>query len=258
MKQQKTAIGAANTIRVMSGCSQSIAMKMAWRAVKQNDIKFLNLINKMKYAKVKQQKQLLNENEVVQIIDDSTSDLLVKKVNGEKVRVKQEHLEPLPIGNSKHFGMTKNGYQVYDRKKSHIARDVLPNLVDVIPQIEPAENFQIIEYDFGKVIGKTYCVELTEKDRPNIYYKRRKYREGQTKFVRYRQPDPTQYMTIILKKIDEGYLVITAFNGRIAEPEPWDENAFKQDPRGYEAAKAASEKFWNNHALIETIRSIET
>jgi hypothetical protein len=205
----------------------------------------------MKYAKMKRQKHVLNENEVVQIIDDRTSNILVKKVNGEKVRTKVENLESLPVGDPKHLGTTANGNHVYDRKNSHIHKDALPNLVDVIPQLTPNENFQIIEHDFGIVIGKTHCVEVSEKDFPNIYFAQRKHRDGETKFVQYRKPEPTQYMTVILKKIDQGYLVITAFNGRKPEPEPWDEKAFHNDPRGYEAAKAASKRFWDNHALIE-------
>ena len=58
--------------------------------------------------------------------------------------------------------------------------------------------------------------------------------------VIHRSPEPTQKVTVILKAGDAGdYVLITAFIGASAEPEPWDRNATPQ-----------SVAFWNSHALV--------
>ena len=100
------------------------------------------------------------------------------------------------------------------------------------------EDFEIIEYNFDYIIGKSYCVPTTQKDK--IYFKKRPGRNGESRFVVNREPTPTSHLTFITKKINEGYICLTAFIGSPAPPEPFDPKANKK-----------SIDFWNNHALIE-------
>lgn len=106
------------------------------------------------------------------------------------------------------------------------------------------EERDFIEYqkDFDEIIGETTCVEIDSSDK--ILFAKRKNRNGHSKFVIGRKPTPTNSATLILKKVEFGYIIITAFIGKIAKPEPWDDRADED-----------SIKFWNEHALV--ISSIE-
>jgi len=145
----------------------------------------------------------------------------------------------------------RTGEVVIDRKKSHLRSDVLDILPEALVRIEGGAEFIVAEVDFGRIVGDSLCVLTQTGD--EIVYARRLNRIGFTRFVKNRQAEPCSMVTVILKWDDPGecYVVITAFVGHRAEPEPWDFNA-----------TANSRAFWDSHALIwgsnPTISDTET
>jgi len=89
------------------------------------------------------------------------------------------------------------------------------------------------------------CVTTSESD--EIFYAHRRGREGPTRFVVNRQPDPTNHITVVLgrDRLKPGVMgLITAICGRRAQPEPWDRRLTDS------SEIAASKVFWSTHALV--------
>ncbi len=105
------------------------------------------------------------------------------------------------------------------------------------------------EYEFPFEIGKTNCIKTTFENK--IIYAIRKGRIGHTRFVMDSAPIGCKHVFLVLKKIEEGYLILTIFIGKKAAREPWDEQANLEDL-----------EFWQNNALIfnqeEIIEGSET
>lgn len=133
-----------------------------------------------------------------------------------------------------------SGETVVDRRNSHVHENVKPLLPETLSRVDSLDRgFFVAEVDFGEVIGETYCVATTPDDK--IIYARRQGRRGHSRYVLDRSPESCSVVTVILKKNDDGdgYVLITAFIGHQAEPEPWDNRAGK-----------ASRRFWDGHGLI--------
>jgi len=137
------------------------------------------------------------------------------------------------------LGTLKSGETVVDRHNSHLHESARRHLSEVLGQIESAgRDFLVEEIDLGRVIGETICVATGLGDQ--IIYAKRPRRHGLTRFVKGSKPESCRFLVVILKATREGgYVLITAFIGRKAEPEPWDRNATEK-----------SEVFWSSHALI--------
>jgi len=140
----------------------------------------------------------------------------------------------------------KSGELTRDRKTSHLHGNVLDLLSEALPQINAADrDFIIVEFDFGRTIGDTTCVPTNEQD--EIVFAQRPNRAGHTRFVKNRLPESSSTLVVILKRFarevpedpEQFYVIITAFIGRKAEPEPW-------DPR----ATPESASFWSTNALL--------
>jgi hypothetical protein len=133
----------------------------------------------------------------------------------------------------------KSGDLVIDRQRSHLHEGVIPILDEVLPKIaSQGRAFFSATIDLGRIVGETTCLETNEGD--DIIFAQRPGRVGLTRFVKNRQAEATSLVTVILKKIGfQKYLLITAWLGGKAEPEPWDRNA---TPR--------SADFWRRHALL--------
>ena len=140
----------------------------------------------------------------------------------------------------------RSGETVRDRKTSHLKDDVLDLLAQALPSIRSeGRDFLIEEVDFVRIIGLTTCLKTGPSDK--IVYAQRPNRDGLTRFVKNRKATPCSTLTVILmrpKAENPGeprpdyYVIITAFVGKKAEPEPW-------DPR----ATPRSATFWSTHAL---------
>ena len=136
------------------------------------------------------------------------------------------------------LGTLKSGEVVVDRPNSHLHETAATLLPEALSQIESqGRGFMVEEVDFNRPIGQTVCVTTGPGDQ--IIFAKRPNRFGLSRFVVGKGPKQTSSMVVILKAIDGGYLLISAFIGQKAEPEPWDRNA-----------TAASSDFWSSHALV--------
>lgn len=131
---------------------------------------------------------------------------------------------------------------VVDRAASHIHETAAAFLAPTLARIEPRDRkflVETVEFDF--IVGETICVATGAGDQ--IVYAQRPGRRGLSRFVKNRKPEPTNAVSVVLKKNDRGdgdyYVLITAWCGHAAEPEPWDRNATEK-----------SVAFWNSHALV--------
>lgn len=138
-------------------------------------------------------------------------------------------------------GKLGSGQIVVDRYRSHLHESVLDILSEALSRVNlTTEIFAVEQVDFDRVVGETICVATSDAD--EIVFAQRPRRGGLTRFVKNRQPESCSSVVLILKKtedIDETFVLITAFIGEVAEPEPWDENATEK-----------SVEFWNTHALV--------
>lgn len=98
-----------------------------------------------------------------------------------------------------------------------------------------------IEQDMGRIVGHDYVVATKEDD--NIFYAKALYEQIYTRFIRNRDPNPTQYVAITLRRVMDGqaYELCSARIGRSTPPRP--------DAAG---ASLESRHYWKMHALIHT------
>ena len=140
----------------------------------------------------------------------------------------------------KKLGILGSGEVVYDRPQSHLHHEVEGLLGEALPSIDSqGQAFFVHECDMGRTVGETICVATQVDD--EIVYAQRPGRHGLSRFVTNRTPEPCSAVTVVLKRdrFEDYYVLITAFVGHKAEPEPWDRNA---TPR--------SRQFWTTHALV--------
>lgn len=129
---------------------------------------------------------------------------------------------------------------IVDRHDSHVhGSDLGQVLTDTIAQLDLKDHpeFTVQTITHEAVVGLSQGVETSPDD--EIIFARRHGRKGLTRFVLNRKPEPTNQVTVVLKKIGPVYMCMSAWFGGQAEPEPWDRNATEE-----------SDIFWKNHALI--------
>ena len=148
------------------------------------------------------------------------------------------------------LGFLGSGESVFDRVDSHLDghNEVSPILPEALLKIRAGGGFVEAQVDLDRIVGETQCVATGVSD--TIIFAQRPRRFGLTRFVNNRQPEPCTTVAVVLKKDVAGhYVLITAFIGALAPPEPWDRRAFgfKPDPR---RAEAESRAFWSSHALV--------
>ena len=163
---------------------------------------------------------------------------------------------------SNFLGFLGSGEMVCDRVDSHlnVHQEVLSVLPNALLKIQSGGlDFIKAEIDMGEIVGETQCVATNDCD--VIVFAKRPGRFGLTRFVKNRKPSPCEVVAIILKKAEVEYILITAFIGALAPPEPWDKRAFgfSTNPK---LAEAEAHEFWATHALVwgtqETISGTET
>lgn len=138
------------------------------------------------------------------------------------------------------IGSLGSGEAVFDRVNSHIHSS--PSLDALLPRaletVDAAgQEFIAMSVSHESPIGETSCIETSTDDK--IIYAQRTGRTGLTRFVLERSASPTSELTVVMKKIPEGYILLTAYVGGKSEVEPWDARATQ-----------ASTEFWSNHALV--------
>jgi len=112
-------------------------------------------------------------------------------------------------------------------------------LLEALSKIESkGERFLVESVDLGRIVGESICVPTEPGD--EIVYAQRLGRSGLTRFVKNKRPRPCSSVTVILLAVENNqYLLITAFVGLKAAPEPWDKNVEEH-----------SLEFWNSHAIV--------
>ena len=162
----------------------------------------------------------------------------------------------IQIPSSKHLGefeavnvtkayQSQDNYLIVDRPSSHL-HDELENILPSLAKLITCNDRQFLteQVDYPDFIGYTTCVKVNAQD--EIVYAVREGRTGYTKFVKNRKPEQTNCITMVLKKTNDFYTIITAYYGEKAEPEPYDIRATE-----------ASIIFWDGHALIYGTEKID-
>jgi hypothetical protein len=146
------------------------------------------------------------------------------------------------------LGTLASGERVFDRTgPSHIHRGVTPVLLtEVLSSVSSdGREYIAVAIAFRRKIGLSMCVPTVAGD--EIVYAVRENRRGHSRFVKGKRGIPTRFLTVALvwDPRRNGYVLLTAYIGPKAEPEPWDERA-----------TSASRKFWLGHALIWSSESV--
>lgn len=143
---------------------------------------------------------------------------------------------------------TANGLGVYmDMEKchalTHIAKN--PKLLDfvkkIVPTIGAVDDVIRDNFDMGETVGMSDLVETDEHD--DVFYAMRPLRSVYSRFVRNKEPYPTNWITIDLRKSRDAeypgsYDLYTAFVGRLVPSFP-----------GGNFLPEQSREFWSRHAL---------
>lgn len=142
-------------------------------------------------------------------------------------------------------GQTKSGIPVYvdlihSKAAEHIAGQphLLGLVQEVLQETAAHEPEMSIEYDMGRVIGYNFVVDTTEKD--TVFYAQLLRDDTYTRFVKNGEPRSTQYLTVVLKRDEEGnYELYDTWIGNVRPPRPGTANETPE-----------SKPFWTSHAVV--------
>ncbi len=148
------------------------------------------------------------------------------------------------LESKQYLGKTRNGIDVYVDKNSHASTHFIdqPKLLEavkeIIPTIEATDDVIQDNFDLGREVGVTDLLETTDED--EILYAKRPSRQDQySRFVKNKTSQPTSWVTIDLRNIQDKYELRTAFFGKLTPSFP-----------GGKFMADQSEKFWSTHALV--------
>ncbi len=139
------------------------------------------------------------------------------------------------------LGTLASGEAVYDSIESHARHHptVLPHLKEALARVDAAGREKCYEQiEFSRTLGQSLCVQTQPGDA--IVYARREGRDGLSRFVKNRAPEPASSVVVVLTRTPAGYVLRTAYVGRKAPAEPWDRPHATDD----------SMEFWRSHALV--------
>jgi hypothetical protein len=95
-----------------------------------------------------------------------------------------------------------------------------------------------LQHDMGRSIGRSELVTTTDAD--HIFFARQTKTAGFTRFVKNRQSVPTQYVSMLLVRDDEGdYELTNIWIGKIYPPMPDTTEAIDK-----------SSDYWSRHAVV--------
>jgi hypothetical protein len=141
------------------------------------------------------------------------------------------------------IAVSKNNCPVYlDSEATNATLHIMetPNLLELVKEvvegIELAEDNVALEKDLGRVVGETSLLETRDED--EIVYAKRLHRDKFSRFVKNKTLTPTSFLTVILRKTDDGYNLWSAWCGKLVPTSPGEDEMPK------------SRGFWSNHALV--------
>jgi len=140
---------------------------------------------------------------------------------------------------------TKNGIIVHvdlihSAAGTAIARQpyLLGLLKELIERTEITDQEPQFDQDMGRSVGHESVVETTDAD--TVVYAQKLKDPTYTRFVKNGQPNPTQYLTIVLHKDEDNlYELKDTWIGRLSPPRP-----------GSDLETAESKEYWSNHAYV--------
>ncbi|HUC89491.1 MAG TPA: hypothetical protein VMR45_01705 [Patescibacteria group bacterium] len=140
---------------------------------------------------------------------------------------------------------TSNGLAVYvDLVRSpaglHIAEQpyILGFIRETLEQAKLEDQVVRIEQDMGRNIGYDYVTKTGDSD--TVFYARLIRDETYTRFVKNGKPQPTHFLTMILKRDDDGaYELRDAWVGHMCPPRP-----------GSDDENHESKLYWEGHAHV--------
>lgn len=143
------------------------------------------------------------------------------------------------------IGQTSNGIAVHvdlirSQAAKHIAQQphLLNLIAEALEQITLSGTDAKIEHDMGRVIGYNFVVKTTESD--GVFYAQLLRDDTYTRFVKNGKPLPTQYLSMVLCRDEDGvYELNDAWIGRMSPPRP-----------GTVDETAESKPYWSAHAII--------
>ena len=137
-------------------------------------------------------------------------------------------------------GRTADGFDVFDSPKSFNC--LAPGLLEqAISRVALGGScFVEQKINFEEMLCLSHCVETTPG--AEVFFARRVGRQGHSRFVRNRWPDPVYKATAVFRRLRDyanAYLLIATHIGERPPREPW-------DPR----AGCFSRTYWANHAIV--------
>ena len=142
------------------------------------------------------------------------------------------------------LGKTKDGIEVFfDPHLSHASthfahQPQLRSAVEkVIPTLEANSDLVRVDRNMEEIIGNTDLVETSDSD--EIVYALRPKRTVYSRFVKGKSSVPTSWITVVLRKKGNIYILYTAFVGRNVPSFP-----------GGDYLPEQSREFWSTHALV--------
>ncbi len=145
-----------------------------------------------------------------------------------------------------YLGVLKSGEQVYNRDSTHVDKVIKDLVLDVLPSIESNDEVHFEKsITFPSNIGICRVVNTTSNDQ--IYYAVRKNRKGYSRIVKGKEGEQSNVLSLaLLKSSETKYILITAYIGDRAGPEPYDKYCMPSD-----------KEYWLNHAFVEELVEID-
>jgi len=148
-----------------------------------------------------------------------------------------------------YIGKLANGISIYDSQNSnwqtaHKAL-TLDLLQEALQKVYTNDNLFAQSVDMGRVVGKSYCVPITELDQ--VFLVKRIGRVGVTPTILNKPPLDSNKVAVVLEKKEDYYILKTAYIGELCPMQPWDSDLKKMND---EIQIRDAIDFWNTHALV--------
>ena len=147
------------------------------------------------------------------------------------------------------MGMTADGIAVKDRRHSHVhyedglTDEKIRKAISLISAACPLGKTQEATVHFDKTVGHSSCIALTDELRKRVQWIQRPGRDGLTPVLPGVPSVPVSTLTLVLLRTsEEEAVLLTAYAGEKASPEPW-------SPSLTDAERKAAKAFWSTHAL---------
>lgn len=142
------------------------------------------------------------------------------------------------------LGLTQNGIKVYvEPFSSYVSSRFAdtPNLLSLVKEallkIPAAGNIVYVQVDLDRTLGPSLISETGSES--SIVYAKELYKDNYTRFVRNAESIDSSYLTIIIRKVEDDYILYDAWIGPVVPLLPGDILETKE-----------SKPFWRTHAVV--------